>query len=725
MTDHLILSTIVILVILLVRYLLGNRISQRLKYVLWLIVVVRLLVPFNAIESPYSLMNVVHVEDTIITEQESQMDAEVIGTTQDTQQISKGISDIPKKKEAKSQKDSLPMALIIKCIWFAGFIGCMLIVIASNVLFYIKLRKNRIYLFDYKKIKVYQTDFVDSACLYGMMPSIYVNSKENHEYILLHEYMHFRHLDFLWAVVRCICVSLYWFHPLVWLCSRLSLQDSELACDEAVIHRIGEENRKSYGQMLIQMIQSNRKRNLLVCSTNASGSKSDMKQRIQMIVKNPKTRIFSVLIMIAICTGLAVTVFTAANIHPSSSVLLEDGDAEPAEVTEEEKNFMELVLEQAMQDYDLTEQIKKNITYYRLDDSLHIDNDPKGESGNRLRFDITMDKDGRMTSFVSKEYGFIDNLKEQTYLSDLEARTLVVYFAKLTEVTTTENLKAVENDSHYDNKQYKTYIDMQNNDQYVVDLAHHCVVYYMQHTIYTKEKGDVVTIPVKDENKNYRILEEYRETDGKQKFYIPFTLKKRALVSIELDCPDDGKAFEVHLEKKDVTGWMDQQGELTIQPGEDSIQYEPAGLDEGSYRYVFVPTVKKFMVRLDMQYYRAGNTSAEKAQEISLDDWETGEMIFTKGNQESLWYAFHLDKDRQVNLDIDFECRRHKENKVKMILYKRSKSLFHKKKKVWTETFESSSDKTLYHIKLTEGDYYLKFEKAEPETNGYFSFLIE
>ncbi|MDO4942136.1 MAG: M56 family metallopeptidase [Lachnospiraceae bacterium] len=725
MADHLIFSTIVILVVLLVRYVLGNHISQRLKYALWLIVALRLLVPFNTIESPYSLMNIVHVEDVAITEREPQAETEIVETSEDTHQTSKRITDIPKAKETKNQKRSLSMALILKSIWLIGFTGCMLAVIASNIRFYIKLRKNRIYLFDYKKIKVYQTDFIDSACLYGMIPSIYVNSKENHEYILIHEYMHFCHLDFLWAVVRCVCVSLYWFHPLVWLCAYLSLQDGELACDEAVIHRIGEEHRKSYGQLLIQMIQPNGKRNLLLCSTNASGSKSGMKKRIQMIVKNPKTRILSLLIITVICAGLAVTVFTAANIHPSSSVLLEDDDAEPVEVTKEEKFFMELVLEQAMQDYDLTERMKKNVIYYRLGDSLHIDNDPEGESGNRLRFDITTDKDGRMTSFVSKEYGFIDNLKEQTYLSDLEARILVVYFAKLTEATTTENLKAVENASHYDDERYKTYIDMRNHDEYVVDLAHHCIVYYMQHTIYTKEKGNVITIPVKDENKNYRILEEYRETDGRQEFHIPFTLKKRALVSIVLDCPDDAKGFEVRLEKKDDTGWTDQQNELTIQPGEDSIQYEPVGLDEGSYRYVFIPTVKKFMVRLEMQYYKAGNTSAAKAQEISPDDWETQEMIFTKKDQEPLWYAFHLDKDGQVNLDIDFECCRQKENKVKMTMYKRSESIFHTKKKVWTETFESSDDKTSYHKMLTEGDYYLKFEKAEPEANGYVSFLFE
>ena len=54
---------------------------------------------------------------------------------------------------------------------------------------------------------------------------------------------HYRHLDHIWTLVRSLCLVLYWFHPLVWVAARLSMEDSELACDEGTFIRLGEEKR--------------------------------------------------------------------------------------------------------------------------------------------------------------------------------------------------------------------------------------------------------------------------------------------------------------------------------------------------------------------------------------------------------------------------------------------------------------------------------------------------
>ena len=69
--------------------------------------------------------------------------------------------------------------------------------------------------------------------------------------MLAHEYTHYRHGDPIWAVFRCICVSLYWYHPFVWLAAFLSRRDSELACDESVTRTYDAKERKVYGETLI------------------------------------------------------------------------------------------------------------------------------------------------------------------------------------------------------------------------------------------------------------------------------------------------------------------------------------------------------------------------------------------------------------------------------------------------------------------------------------------
>ena len=71
--------------------------------------------------------------------------------------------------------------------------------------------------------------------------------------MLAHELTHYRHRDYLWALIHIICLSIYWFHPLVWAAAVLSRRDSELACDEGTLRKLGHENRAEYGRMIIEM----------------------------------------------------------------------------------------------------------------------------------------------------------------------------------------------------------------------------------------------------------------------------------------------------------------------------------------------------------------------------------------------------------------------------------------------------------------------------------------
>ena len=57
MIEHLITSTVLIVCILLIRMLFGNRTSQRLKYGLWLLAAVKLLLPLPLYETDFSIMN--------------------------------------------------------------------------------------------------------------------------------------------------------------------------------------------------------------------------------------------------------------------------------------------------------------------------------------------------------------------------------------------------------------------------------------------------------------------------------------------------------------------------------------------------------------------------------------------------------------------------------------------------------------------------------------------
>jgi len=55
------------------------------------------------------------------------------------------------------------------------------------------------------------------------------------ESILIHECVHFRRRDTLWAGLQAVLGCLFWFNPVVWLLNRLVTAETEKACDEEVL----------------------------------------------------------------------------------------------------------------------------------------------------------------------------------------------------------------------------------------------------------------------------------------------------------------------------------------------------------------------------------------------------------------------------------------------------------------------------------------------------------
>ena len=59
--------------------------------------------------------------------------------------------------------------------------------------------------------------------------------RERRAVVLSHELIHVRRQDALRQLMRRAVLALYWFHPLVWIASRLAALASEKACDEEVL----------------------------------------------------------------------------------------------------------------------------------------------------------------------------------------------------------------------------------------------------------------------------------------------------------------------------------------------------------------------------------------------------------------------------------------------------------------------------------------------------------
>ncbi len=331
MIEWIISSLVLIVLVISLRFILKGKISLRLQYALWFLVLIRLLIPFNFGTSEVSVINAVPERVIQFTVPERKLEVPTINPGSPpvpTEKISRDVTPessvtqpmMPSAVDNTPIKEQIPKTDVLKRVWITGSLLLGLVFIGTNILFYIKVRKTR-RPFDLNsyKLPVYITDAIDTPCLFGLLnPTIYLTpetvvDERTLHYAIEHELTHFRHGDYLWSLLRGVCLALHWYNLLVWWAAILSRNDSELACDEATISRIGEDNRAEYGRTLIGMTCQKRPA-LLLGATTMTGSKSSIKERIMFISKKPQTAIYTLLAVLFIAVVAVGCTFTGANV---------------------------------------------------------------------------------------------------------------------------------------------------------------------------------------------------------------------------------------------------------------------------------------------------------------------------------------------------------------------------------------------------------------------------
>jgi beta-lactamase regulating signal transducer with metallopeptidase domain len=222
--------------------------------------------------------------------------------------------------DAARSKTGAPITVsgILKAIWLSGAFIVALWLLITNLRFFVELRRSRHALeSDGCPIPVYISAMIDTPCLFGLFrPAIYLTpevaaNKTTLRHSIEHEITHFRHRDHIWSLLRGVCLALHWYNPLVWWAAVLSRNDGELACDEATIKRIGENERAEYGRTLINMTCQKPPVPLLTATT-MTGSRGSLRERITLIAKKPKTAVFPMIAVLLIAAVAAGCTFTGA-----------------------------------------------------------------------------------------------------------------------------------------------------------------------------------------------------------------------------------------------------------------------------------------------------------------------------------------------------------------------------------------------------------------------------
>lgn len=295
-------SSLLVLMILGIRKLFSGKIPYAGIYALWLLVLLRFMIPVNFISTPISVSRLCSemysTWDTVRTEgREAESGAVIRGTGSDGAEefaetdgyIGNALKEqgkIHQKKTGKrgvlrradinreqsavktgyGQSYSEGMWLALRRSWLIVSVVLFLWIFLSNACLLSQIKRDRVLYGHRGGVKIYTVCGIKTPCLYGFLhPSIYLPasffsidgkgrvSKEDLEQMITHEFVHYIHRDYIWALFRMLLVSVYWFHPFVWLASSCSKKDAELFCDETVVRFLGEERRFSYGEMLVRL----------------------------------------------------------------------------------------------------------------------------------------------------------------------------------------------------------------------------------------------------------------------------------------------------------------------------------------------------------------------------------------------------------------------------------------------------------------------------------------
>lgn len=359
-------ASIMIIVIIILRTFLINKLPKKTFLILWTIVLLRLLIPFS-FPSTFSIYFLISQNPTVmgkiadtpivhllpISSYEQIENSEM--TTDDKIEETTGKTAVSeeKNKERNINTSSLIMQEAEKeqqnkiaeentniqipetnnfsawiVIWIIGFSVCTIIFSVTYFLCWKQFRtslpiENAItkkWLVSHKikrTISIRQSDCILTPMAYGFIYPVILLPKtidwedsEQLPYILEHEFIHIRRLDMVTKLFLIAAVCIHWFNPLVWALYFFANRDIELSCDETVVRYFGEDSKSAYAMSLIHMEE--RKNTPIPLGNHFSRNTAEERITAIMKIGQPSVRadILAVVLIIGITAAFTTSSFT-------------------------------------------------------------------------------------------------------------------------------------------------------------------------------------------------------------------------------------------------------------------------------------------------------------------------------------------------------------------------------------------------------------------------------
>ncbi|WAG65937.1 phosphodiester glycosidase family protein [Clostridium estertheticum] len=302
------LASILSLIILLFKLLLKDKLGVRWHYAIWLILVIRLLMPYG-LQSSLSIFNIINFQNTTITQVPYTITYKANKIFNNKESNTTVAPNLVKSnlQANTSAADQIPIYLqLISCLWLL-----VVIIIASyTIVMTMKLKskfkkghvcnnkkvlllllqcKNKLNI--KSNIRIINTNEIKTPCIYGfinpklLLPiGIYTFLNKNElEFIILHELAHVKRLDIIVSCISGALQIIHWFNPIIWYSFYKMSNDKELACDALALSHVNCENYMNYGKTIIKLLENYKKTPQVYGMSYIINNKSQIKRRITMI----------------------------------------------------------------------------------------------------------------------------------------------------------------------------------------------------------------------------------------------------------------------------------------------------------------------------------------------------------------------------------------------------------------------------------------------------------
>lgn len=335
-----------------------NKASRQWQYYIWLVVILRLLLPFGpetsfmgktcqAIEQTitqaapsFEMQNPFHTRENVLNP--------TVSLTPES-----GNSSSPAEESATAHPFQDILSLLFHQAWLIWLVVALGMLIRKITIYQSFIRYINVGLVPVSDIRILDklsiiaeqecikkpvelciNPLVSSPLLIGffhpciVLPGMDISEKD-FQYIVLHELTHYKRRDIFYKWLVQVAVCLHWFNPLVHLMSREITNACELACDEAVLAKIGYNNAQNYGKTLLDAMAAVGKYQENPGVATLSENKQLLKERLDAIMNFKKKSKLTGLLMSALTLCM---IFIAAfiGVYPvaaASGQILEDPQA--------------------------------------------------------------------------------------------------------------------------------------------------------------------------------------------------------------------------------------------------------------------------------------------------------------------------------------------------------------------------------------------------------------